>query len=32
MEDNENNGKNEIFSISVKAGKRTYFYDIKAAR
>lgn len=32
MEDNENNGRNEIFSISVRAGKRTYFFDIKATR
>lgn len=32
MEDNENNSRNEIFSISVRAGKRTYFFDIKSTR
>ena len=31
MEDN-NNGREEIFSERVKAGKRTYFFDVKATR
>ena len=28
----ENNDKLEIFSKSVKAGKRTYFFDVKETR
>ncbi len=33
MEDFENNGrKEEIFSKAVRAGKRTYFFDVKATR
>ncbi len=31
--ENENNErKNEIYSIPIRAGKRTYFFDIKATR
>jgi Protein of unknown function (DUF3276) len=31
MEDNENKGKDrgEIFSRAIRAGKRTYFFDVK---
>lgn len=32
MEENKDSGKNEIFSKRVRAGKRTYFFDIKATR
>ncbi|HNP08762.1 MAG TPA: DUF3276 family protein [Cyclobacteriaceae bacterium] len=32
MEENKNNGRDEIFSEKVKAGKRTYFFDVKATR
>ncbi|MFT7382174.1 MAG: hypothetical protein ACI9Z3_002067, partial [Roseivirga sp.] len=32
MEENKENGNNEIFSKRVKAGKRTYFFDVKATR
>ena len=32
MEDNKTNGREEIFSEKVKAGKRTYFFDVKATR
>ncbi|MEY3416245.1 MAG: hypothetical protein RL060_356 [Bacteroidota bacterium] len=32
MEDNRDNDKVEIYSQRVKAGKRTYFFDIKATR
>ena len=32
MEEIKENGKNEIFSNRVRAGKRTYFFDIKATR
>lgn len=36
MEELDNNGKNErreeIFSQTVRAGKRTYFFDVKATR
>ncbi|GAB4255503.1 MAG: PUR family DNA/RNA-binding protein [Vicingaceae bacterium] len=35
MEGNENLGnerKEEVFSKSVKAGKRTYFFDVKSTR
>ena len=32
MEENENNdkGRHEIFSRAVRAGKRTYFFDVKS--
>lgn len=32
MEGNENNDRGEIFSKAVRAGKRTYFFDVKATR
>ena len=32
MEENKDKGRNEIFSERVRAGKRTYFFDIKATR
>ena len=32
MEENKTNGRDEIFSEKVKAGKRTYFFDVKATR
>ena len=32
MEDNKDNGKVEIYSQRVRAGKRTYFFDVKATR
>lgn len=32
MEDNKDNGKAEIYSQRVRAGKRTYFFDVKATR
>ena len=32
MEDNKENEKLEIYSQRVKAGKRTYFFDIKSTR
>jgi hypothetical protein len=32
VEDNKTNGRDEIFSTKVKAGKRTYFFDVKATR
>ncbi|MEI6576104.1 MAG: DUF3276 family protein [Bacteroidota bacterium] len=33
MEDFDNNGRREeIFSKAVRAGKRTYFFDVKATR
>ena len=33
MEENEMaNGKDELFSKAVKAGKRTYFFDVKTTR
>ncbi len=36
MEDNEmlneKNGKEDLFSKAVKAGKRTYFFDVKATK
>ena len=32
MEENKDNGKAEIFSQRVRAGKRTYFFDVKATR
>ena len=32
MEEQKNNGREEIFSEKVKAGKRTYFFDVKSTR
>ena len=32
MEENKINGRDEIYSEKVKAGKRTYFFDVKATR
>jgi hypothetical protein len=32
VEENKDNGKAEIFSKRVRAGKRTYFFDVKATR
>ncbi len=32
MEDNNEKGRNKIYSNRVKAGKRTYFFDVKATR
>ena len=32
MEANKENGRAEIYSKRVRAGKRTYFFDIKATR
>ena len=32
MEDNKDNGKVEIYSQRVRAGKRTYFFDVKSTR
>ena len=32
MEQSKDNGKVEIFSERVRAGKRTYFFDVKATR
>ncbi len=32
MEENKNNDREEIFSERVKAGKRTYFFDVKSTR
>ena len=32
MEENKDSDKNEIFSKRVRAGKRTYFFDVKATR
>ncbi|MDX5478574.1 DUF3276 family protein [Fontibacter flavus] len=32
MEDNRGNDREEIFSKRVKAGKRTYFFDVKATK
>jgi hypothetical protein len=32
VEENKENDNNEIFSKRVKAGKRTYFFDVKATR
>lgn len=32
MEDNKGYDREEIFSKKVKAGKRTYFFDVKATR
>lgn len=32
MEEHNGNGRNEIFSKKVRAGKRTYFFDVKSTR
>ncbi|MFY0650839.1 MAG: DUF3276 family protein [Cyclobacteriaceae bacterium] len=32
MEDHKDNDRQEIYSERVRAGKRTYFFDIKATR
>jgi hypothetical protein len=32
VEDNRGNEREEIFSKRVKAGKRTYFFDVKSTR
>ncbi|MBL3657409.1 DUF3276 family protein [Fulvivirga sediminis] len=32
MEENNTNEREEIFSERVRAGKRTYFFDVKATR
>jgi hypothetical protein len=32
VEENKDNGKEEIYSKRVRAGKRTYFFDVKATR
>ncbi len=32
MADRRDSKKNELFSTSVKAGKRTYFFDVKLTR
>jgi hypothetical protein len=32
VEEIKNNGRDEIFSEKVKAGKRTYFFDVKSTR
>lgn len=32
MEENKTTGRDEIYSEKVKAGKRTYFFDIKSTR
>jgi hypothetical protein len=32
VEDNRGNDREEIFSKRVKAGKRTYFFDVKSTR
>ncbi|MFA0964825.1 DUF3276 family protein [Roseivirga sp. BDSF3-8] len=32
MEENNANGKAEIYSQRVRAGKRTYFFDVKSTR
>jgi hypothetical protein len=32
VEENKNNGRDEIYSEKVKAGKRTYFFDVKSTR
>ncbi len=32
MEETDNQSKQEIYSKSVRAGKRTYFFDVKATR
>lgn len=30
--ENSNNGRQEIFSQTIRAGKRTYFFDVKSTR
>jgi hypothetical protein len=32
VEENKTNGRDEIYSTKVKAGKRKYFFDVKATR
>lgn len=32
MEDNSSNRRDEVFSKRIKAGKRTYFFDVKETR
>lgn len=32
MEDNKKNRQEEVYSKRIKAGKRTYFFDVKATR
>jgi len=32
VEENKTNGRHEIYSEKVKAGKRTYFFDVKSTR
>jgi hypothetical protein len=32
VEENKSNGREEIYSEKVKAGKRTYFFDVKSTR
>lgn len=32
MEENKDKSRDEIYSERVKAGKRTYFFDVKATR
>lgn len=32
MEENKEKGKDEIYSERVRAGKRTYFFDVKSTR
>jgi hypothetical protein len=32
VEENKESGKNEIYSQRVRAGKRTYFFDVKSTR
>jgi len=32
VEENKENGRAEIFSKRVRAGKRTYFFDVKSTR
>ena len=32
MDDNNDNRREEIYSKKVQAGKRTYFFDVKATR
>ncbi|OUT97178.1 MAG: DNA-binding protein [Flammeovirgaceae bacterium TMED32] len=32
MDDNNDNRREEIYSEKVQAGKRTYFFDVKATR
>ena len=32
MEENKDKGRDEIYSERVRAGKRTYFFDVKSTR